>query len=172
MKVLDFELVADRTTDMQEPGLTAKARSPECPPIWRRSWRWETRPWMGADIYALGCVAYWLLTRIVFETDSPLQMVLQHIEAPPIAPSRRGGVTILTDLEELILWCLQKKPDQRPADVEGGAPIRRLPARSALDGGARPRLVDENIGPAADDRRLARHGARASRYAAVAAGTT
>jgi serine/threonine protein kinase len=46
-----------------------------------------------ADIYALGCVGYWLLTgRLVFEGDTPVKMMLQHIQAEPaLALVTHGG---------------------------------------------------------------------------------
>ena len=44
-----------------------------------------------ADIYALGCVAYYLLTgQLVFEADTPMKMFLQHMQATPIPPSQRS----------------------------------------------------------------------------------
>ena len=35
-----------------------------------------------ADVYALGCVAYFLLTgQLVFEADTPMKMLMQHVHA-------------------------------------------------------------------------------------------
>ena len=63
-----------------------------------------------ADLYALGCVAYWLLTgQLVFEADSPLRMLIQHIQASPIPPSIRSGQPVPRALEDLIMRCLAKK---------------------------------------------------------------
>jgi eukaryotic-like serine/threonine-protein kinase len=163
VKVLDFGLVKPTwTTDMPDPGLTAKGAIAGTPAYLAPELALGNQAVDGrADIYALGCVAYWLLTgHQVFETDSPLQMVVQHIETPPIAPSRRTGTTIPTDLEELILWCLQKRPDQRPADVEEVARQLagcRLEARWTHERACA--WWEENLGPAADVLRLARHGA-------------
>ena len=43
-----------------------------------------------ADVYALGCVAYYMLTgRHVFEADTPMKMFVQHLQTPPIPPSER-----------------------------------------------------------------------------------
>lgn len=68
-----------------------------------------------ADLYALGCVAYWLLTgHMVFEADSPLKMLIQHIQAPPVPPSLRGGRPVPPALEQLVLRCLEKDPARRP----------------------------------------------------------
>jgi eukaryotic-like serine/threonine-protein kinase len=69
-----------------------------------------------ADIYALGCVAYWLLTgKRVFEADTPLQLVAKHIRSEPVPPSQRvAGLIIPARLEELVLQCLAKNPADRP----------------------------------------------------------
>src|SRR4029450_5831238 len=43
-----------------------------------------------ADVYALGCVAYYLLTGLlVFEADTPMKMFVHHLQTPPIRPSLR-----------------------------------------------------------------------------------
>jgi hypothetical protein len=68
-----------------------------------------------ADIYALGCVAYYLLTgRLVFEASSGFQMIAKHIQEQPIPPSRRSELDINPELERVVLACLAKKPDDRP----------------------------------------------------------
>jgi eukaryotic-like serine/threonine-protein kinase len=72
-----------------------------------------------ADLYALGCVAYWLLTgQLVFEADSPLRMLIQHIQATPVPPSIRSGRPVPRVLEDLIMRCLAKKPADRPASAD------------------------------------------------------
>jgi len=69
-----------------------------------------------SDIYALGCVAYYLLTgRLVFDAESPLQMAARHLQQDAVAPSARGGIEIPQDLDRLVLSCLAKNPDERPA---------------------------------------------------------
>ena len=72
-----------------------------------------------ADIYALGCVAYWLLTgQMVFEADSPLKMLIQHIQATPVPPSIRTGRPVPARLERIIMRCLEKEPARRPATAD------------------------------------------------------
>ena len=46
---------------------------------------------MGAsDIYATGCVAYWLLTgQLVFTAETPMGLLLHHVHTPPAPPSAR-----------------------------------------------------------------------------------
>ncbi|HEY5619623.1 MAG TPA: serine/threonine-protein kinase [Vicinamibacterales bacterium] len=72
-----------------------------------------------ADVYALGCVAYYLLTgQLVFEADTPMKMLLQHLHAQPLPPSQRTEVPIPRELDELVLACLDKNPDRRPQNAE------------------------------------------------------
>jgi eukaryotic-like serine/threonine-protein kinase len=68
-----------------------------------------------ADLYALGCVAYYLLTgKLVFEGATAMQVALAHAVEAPIPPSQRIGRPIPRDLERIILRCLEKDPEQRP----------------------------------------------------------
>ena len=72
-----------------------------------------------ADVYALGCVTYYLLTgELVFEGDTPMKMLLQHVQAEPIPPSQRTEMPIPAELDQLVLACLQKDPDKRPQNAE------------------------------------------------------
>jgi hypothetical protein len=72
-----------------------------------------------ADIYALGCVGYWLLTgRLVFEADTPVKMMLQHIQSAPKRPSELSELEIPSELEQALLRCLAKKPEDRPQSAE------------------------------------------------------
>ena len=67
-----------------------------------------------ADVYALGAVAYFLLTGSeVFGGQSILEVCSQHLHQQPERMSERG-VTISAELEAVILACLAKKPDARP----------------------------------------------------------
>ena len=71
-----------------------------------------------ADIYALGCVAYWLLTgRRVFESGNGMQIVVDHVRTPPVPPSRHAGQAIPQGLEQIVLRCLEKDPARRPASA-------------------------------------------------------
>jgi serine/threonine-protein kinase len=80
-----------------------------------------------ADLYALGCVAYYLLTgRQVFEGDTVMQVFAQHLQAVPTPPSQKAPSTVPPELEQLILSCLAKKPEDRPQSA--AALDRRLAA--------------------------------------------
>jgi serine/threonine-protein kinase len=72
-----------------------------------------------ADVYAVGCVAYYLLTgQLVFEGDTPMKMMLQHVQAQPIPPSERSELPIPRELDDIVMACLQKDPDKRPQNAE------------------------------------------------------
>jgi serine/threonine-protein kinase len=71
-----------------------------------------------ADLYAVGCVAYFLLTgRLVFEASNHLQMVARHLRETPVPPSRRVELQVPAALEELVLACLAKSPADRPGSA-------------------------------------------------------
>jgi serine/threonine-protein kinase len=82
------------------------------------------------DIYATGCVAYWLLTgQLVFTAANPMGLMVQHANAPPVPPSTRTELPIPPAFEALILACLAKDPAARPQSA------RELMGRlDALDG--------------------------------------
>ncbi|MCK5448691.1 MAG: serine/threonine protein kinase [Gemmatimonadetes bacterium] len=68
-----------------------------------------------ADTYALGCVAYWLLTgQPVFDEQTPLAVVLHHVQTEPAPPSTRTETEVPAAVERVILSCLGKDPDARP----------------------------------------------------------
>jgi eukaryotic-like serine/threonine-protein kinase len=71
-----------------------------------------------ADVYALGCVAYYLLTgALVFEADTPMKMLMHHVQTPPLPPSQRTELPIPAELDDLVLACLEKDPQRRPQDA-------------------------------------------------------
>jgi serine/threonine-protein kinase len=68
-----------------------------------------------ADLYALGCVAYFLLSgQLVFEAPSGLQVIAKHMQEPPVPPSSRTELELSPQLEQVVLACLAKRPDDRP----------------------------------------------------------
>ena len=68
-----------------------------------------------ADIYATGCVAYWLLTgQQVFTADTPMALLLHHAQTPATPASARTDMPIPSALDNLVLSCLAKDPAARP----------------------------------------------------------
>ena len=78
-----------------------------------------------ADIYALGCVAYYLLTgTLVFEAATPMKMFVEHLQTPPLPPSLRSELPIPPELDALVMACLEKDPARRPQSADDV--VRRL----------------------------------------------
>jgi len=72
------------------------------------------------DIYALGCVAYWLVTgKLVFEGETGMKVMFAHAHSSPAPPSSRTELPIPAALEALILECLEKDPKKRPSSAAG-----------------------------------------------------
>jgi hypothetical protein len=71
-----------------------------------------------ADVYAIGCVAYYLLTgHRVFAGPTPMKLLMQHVNERPVPPSQRVTHAIPPALDALVLACLHKDPRARPADA-------------------------------------------------------
>jgi serine/threonine-protein kinase len=68
-----------------------------------------------ADLYALGAVAYYLLTGThVFAGKTIVEVCGHHLHSTPEPLSSRLGKPIAPDLEQLVLGCLAKDPSDRP----------------------------------------------------------
>ncbi|HEX7122863.1 MAG TPA: protein kinase [Gemmatimonadaceae bacterium] len=114
-----------------------------------------------ADIYALGCMAYELLTgQTPFHGRTPARMLAAHIsEAPPAISSLRADVP--PALEQLVMRCMEKDPGQRPQS--GAEIVQMLDAITSGTTGAMARA------PVAAPPSLARTlGLYAAAFAAVA----
>lgn len=86
-----------------------------------------------ADLYALGAVGYWLLTGThVFGGSSIVEVCAHHLHSVPELPSARLGSPVPADLEALLLACLAKRPEDRPASAH--VLRERLRACAAADG--------------------------------------
>lgn len=71
-----------------------------------------------ADIYSVGCVAYFLLTgQPVFTGETAMALLLAHAHTPPVLPSSRTELPIPADLEAVVLSCLAKDRDERPSSA-------------------------------------------------------
>ncbi len=70
------------------------------------------------DIYSLGALAYFLVTgQTPFVRDTAMELLAAHMKDEPIAP-RQLRPEIPQDLEEVILMCLRKSPEDRIADAD------------------------------------------------------
>ncbi len=71
-----------------------------------------------SDIYALGCVAFWLLTgRPVFEAETVMKLLVKHIHDEPAPPSR-FATGVPAELDRLILDCLEKDLEKRVGSAD------------------------------------------------------
>jgi tRNA A-37 threonylcarbamoyl transferase component Bud32 len=116
VKVLDFGLVKAAQAGPKGPAKDAVVGTPH----FMSPEAIETPDLLDArsDLYSVGAVAYWLLTgKTLFQTDQVEQLLEEQVKRMPLAPSKRLGRDISTDLEELIMRCLSKAPAQRPASA-------------------------------------------------------
>ena len=109
-----------------------------------------------ADLYALGCVGYFLVTgQRIFEGTHPMQVVLQHLRSEPVPPSERIGRPVPPALERLLLHCLAKNPADRPPRRRRAGRGTRLGRGGRMDPGRRAALVGVFVHPGT--RRRAAH---------------
>ena len=114
-KLLDFglalPLLADRDSRLTGDGAIAGTPAWIAPEAALAKGEIDHR----ADIYGLGCVAYWLLCgKPLFETDHPLELVMAHVRDMPVAPGLRAGIEVPAALEAVVMACLAKAPADRP----------------------------------------------------------
>jgi serine/threonine-protein kinase len=116
VKVLDFGLVKARGAGSDDANRTMESAVIGTPAYMAPEMIRSGRKIDGrADLYSLGCVAYWLLTgRLVFDATSPVDVMIQHVNNEPEPPSARSELEVDRDLERVVLQCLMKDPDDRP----------------------------------------------------------
>jgi serine/threonine-protein kinase len=115
VKVLDFGLVKSVTPAGEDSMATAAGLTPGTPAYLAPEMALGEPCDGRADLYALGCVAYYLLTgSLVFEASNGLQMITKHIQETPVAPSQRTELEVAPELDRVVLACLAKKPADRP----------------------------------------------------------
>jgi serine/threonine-protein kinase len=116
VKVLDFGIVrAVRDPADPSPVHTQEQAVQGTPAFMAPEQAMETECDWRADIYATGCVAYWLLTgQFVFTAETTMGLLLHHAQTPPTPPSARTGRPIPPALDDLVLSCLAKDPADRP----------------------------------------------------------
>jgi serine/threonine-protein kinase len=119
VKVLDFGLVKFNDQSSRQTLMTADHTTTGTPAFMAPETILGGEVDRRADVYAVGCVAYYLVTgQLVFEADTPMKMLMQHLHAPPVPPSERTELPIPREFDRLVLACLEKDPDKRPQDAE------------------------------------------------------
>ena len=119
LKVLDFGVVSRQEADAKTPitvaGLVLGTPAFLAPELGPGQGPFDRR----ADIYALGCVAFWMLTgRPPFDADDPLTLLMHHSNTSPPLPSGLAEEPIPPELDALVMECLAKKPSNRPASAD------------------------------------------------------
>jgi tRNA A-37 threonylcarbamoyl transferase component Bud32 len=73
----------------------------------------DREPDARSDIYAMGAVIYYLLTgKPPFDDERPMKVLIAHAHQSPVPPSQHQP-EIPEDVEQVVLRCLHKDPDQR-----------------------------------------------------------
>src|SRR6201996_1702515 len=112
-KVTDFGIARAGASDMTETGSimgTAQYLSPEQAQGHAVS--------ASSDVYSVAVVLYELLTgRVPFDAESAVTIALKHVSESPTAPTSVNP-RIPPELEQIVLWGLNKNPADRPKDAD------------------------------------------------------
>lgn len=131
-KVLDFGLV--KAQDDEKQANMTSANSLTGTPLYMAPESIQAPNTVDArsDLYAVGAVAYFLVTgHPVFDSSNLIELCQQHVESIPINPSQRAGRPISSELEHAILACLEKSRNKRPATARDLSKLLdRCPAAS------------------------------------------
>jgi serine/threonine protein kinase len=117
-KVLDFGLVKDvkGSDDVQLTREDVLAGTPQylAPETIQGGMSSDPR----SDLYALGAVAYYLLTGTPVFDGRLIDVMQSHLLRSPDAPSARLGRPLPAKLESVVLECLEKDPSRRPESAQ------------------------------------------------------
>ena len=132
VKVLDFGLVKTASTQRAGDSLATAAGTLPGTPAYMAPEMALGEPVDGrADLYALGCVGYYLVTgKPVFESGQGFQAIVKHLNATPVPPSERAGFPVPPALEAAILACLKKQPVERPQTARA---LQEMLERSGIE---------------------------------------
>jgi serine/threonine protein kinase len=116
VKVLDFGIV--RTTRSDEERLTGTGWVAGTPAYVSPEVAAGGDAGPPADVYGLGGVLYFALTASPpFEGENSATLLRLHVSTMPESPSMRRGQLLPPKLEQTVLRCLAKRPEDRFADA-------------------------------------------------------
>jgi beta-lactam-binding protein with PASTA domain/predicted Ser/Thr protein kinase len=112
-KVTDFGIARAGASDMTETGSimgTAQYLSPE------QAQGHSVNA--SSDLYSVGVVLYEMLTgRVPFDAEAAVTIALKHVSEAPVPPSTINP-SVPPELEQTVLWTLNKNPADRPVDAD------------------------------------------------------
>ena len=132
VKVLDFG-IARFVAAAEDQKLTAEGAVIGTPAYMSPEQVHGTGPDLRTDLYALGIIMFEMATGAVpFSAPTTLSLLVKHVQEAPPRPSELAPGKVPAPLEQLILQCLAKDPDARPANAS--EVVRRLEACLPLAG--------------------------------------
>jgi serine/threonine-protein kinase len=116
-----------------------------------------------SDLYSLAAVGYLMLCgEPVFSGNTVVEICAQHLFSEPVAPSLRNPSMRAADLEGVLLRCLSKQPDSRPATAaELAAELDRCSDAFGWSAEAASKWWSD-YGPGLEARRVARAASKES----------
>ncbi len=119
VKVLDFGLAKQTKTeaasDITQTGVIFGTADYIAPEAAYGSEAVDAR----ADLYNLGGVIHWMLTgQPPFVSDSSLKVIVDHVKTDPTRPSMVSELPIPPEMDELVVKCLAKRPEDRFQSAE------------------------------------------------------
>jgi eukaryotic-like serine/threonine-protein kinase len=117
-KLLDFGLAKPISHDVQPVQLTQEGAITGSPLYMSPEQALgDSEPDARSDIYSIGAVAYYLLTGSPpFSGDKAIRIILAHAHDEVVPPSRLR-TDIPADVEQIVMRCLAKNPEERYQDV-------------------------------------------------------
>lgn len=116
VKLLDFGLV--KVAENSNAALVTNAGGVVGTPLYMSPEAFKSPDKVDArsDLYAVGAVGYFLVTGTpLFSGDRVLDILNHQAKTPPEPPSQRGGQPVSPEMERLLMQCLSKSADDRPA---------------------------------------------------------
>ncbi|AUX20092.1 protein kinase [Sorangium cellulosum] len=118
VKILDFGLVKQLGDDSEE--LTQQGAFLGSPRFMSPEQISHGKVDLRTDIYSLGVILYQMLCgKVPFESEKSIQILMAHLQQPvPRMKERNPDIDIPEPLEALVMRCLAKDPDGRPATMD------------------------------------------------------